>query len=124
MQAVGLYYTKPRRPAAKIEASDRLRRHITSAVCRPSMGRGNTEWGNAKNSGGAQVINAECCELLSTVSYAATVVSGIPPIHLLTEEHADIYGGVVRKEARSQLLAKWQREWEDAEKGRLMCKLI
>jgi len=63
------------------------------------------------------MLRVACC--CRTVSYTATaVVLGIPPIHLLTEERAAIGGGVGTEEARAQLLAKWQRTWEVAEKGR------
>ncbi|KAJ8911986.1 hypothetical protein NQ315_003268 [Exocentrus adspersus] len=47
---------------------------------------------------------------------AAQVISGTPPIHLLVEEHKNVFEGNSgyenNKEARQQTLRKWQAEWE------------
>lgn len=68
-------------------------------------------------------LRAACC--YSTVSYeAAAVVSGIPPIHLLAKERAEVYHGKDKVEAKNQLIANWQREWAAGLKGRWTHRLI
>lgn len=60
-----------------------------------------------------------------TVSYeAAAVISGIPPITLLAKERADVHRGRDRKEARKELIAKWQDDWDGGNKGRWTHKII
>jgi len=61
-------------------------------------------------------LRVACC--YRTVSYeAAVVISGIPPIHLLAKERADVYRGRDKKEARRDLIQKWQEEWDNGANG-------
>jgi len=62
-----------------------------------------------------------------TVSHeAGAVISGIPPISLLAKERAEIFRGRDKAEARRDLIAKWQEEWDNGVngKGRWTHKLI
>jgi len=52
------------------------------------------------------------------------VVAGIPPIQLLAKERTAIYNGCNPEEARSELIANWQREREQCPKGRWTFSLI
>lgn len=52
-------------------------------------------------------LRVACCYCM--VSYgAATVLSEIPPIHLLANRRTEVYNGISRDEARRALLASWQ----------------
>lgn len=61
-------------------------------------------------------LRVACC--YRTVSYeAAAVISGIPPISLLAKERTEIYKGRDKAEARRDLIAKWQEEWDNGTNG-------
>nr|BAK38647.1 unnamed protein product [Tribolium castaneum] len=55
---------------------------------------------------------------------AAQVIAGVPPIILLAEERASLRRGTDRRVARSRIMARWQREWEEAENGKWTRALI
>lgn len=55
---------------------------------------------------------------------AAAVISGITPISLLANERAEIHRGRDKKEARRELIARWQEEWDNGSKGRWTHELI
>jgi len=61
-------------------------------------------------------LRVACC--YRTVSYeAAAAISGIPPIILLAKERSEIYRGRDKAEARRDLIAKWQVEWDNGANG-------
>lgn len=68
-----------------------------------------------------------------TVSNAAImVVAGIVPIHILTEERAEVERdrrngiqiGIAKQEARTRAMARWKREWDETSNGRWTHRLI
>lgn len=68
-------------------------------------------------------LRAACC--YRTVSHeAAAVVSGIPPIHLLARERTETFRGKEKSEARRDLIANWQGEWEASSSEKWTFKLI
>jgi len=68
-------------------------------------------------------LRVACC--YRTVSYeAAAVISGKPPITLLAKERAVIHSGRDKTDARRELIARWQEEWENGINGRWTHKLI
>lgn len=67
-------------------------------------------------------LRMACC--YRTVSYgAAAVISGIPPIHLLAKERTEVHNGHTQEEAKSDLITRWQQEWESCSEGRWTFRL-
>lgn len=65
------------------------------------------------------------CSGYRTISLvAAEVIAGIPPIKLLILERKEAYEGKTKKDARTELLTKWQEEWRTANYGRWTWTLI
>lgn len=60
-----------------------------------------------------------------TISFeAAAVITGIPPIKLLTLERVERYNGVNEKDAKDNLMQRWQQDWNVGTKGRWTRRLI
>lgn len=112
----------------------------------PIMSYGINIWGHriskARNKRKIRAVQGAACKSIagtyhSTSAEAASVLAGIPPLHLLLEEErvkarlrrsatADHHGTLIRKEdgkatnkatIQENTLARWQDEWDETEKG-------
>ncbi|KAJ8955608.1 hypothetical protein NQ318_001438 [Aromia moschata] len=78
-----------------------------------------------KLSGVQRKINIRICSAYRTISTeAAGIIAGVPPIGLLIEERKNKYEGIDGKEARANLMSRWDDDWRNGQNGRWTYQLI
>lgn len=72
-----------------------------------------------------KIMGIRVCSGYRTISAEGVgVIAGIPPIELLAKERQEVYAGRQSREARDDLLRRWQEKWAAGKHGRWTHSLI